>query len=857
MRARSAMLPVLAAGLLLAVSAAPRATSSAVQLLEVRTRQQAGRVAVVLEASAPVAYTSSQPDPFTVVLDLRHVVTSATVNRLAREGAGPVSSVRLEQATAADGADVARVFVGLAAPARAAVQSARNEIAIEFPDAEAPSAAPGARTAVPPAGGAATELVSVVSEKVDGRARVRLRGNGALTPKSIEEARDLPPRLVIDLPGVAARVPSVLPVGGTDLARIRIAANSREPLVTRVVLDLTRKVPYRVERDGQEIVIDLGDAPNVAAAPAAPASPAAPVAVPPAAAPAVPEPAVAALPAAPAPVAEAPMAHAAVTPAPEIVPVRDPEPAPAAPAVVPAPVATGTSGSLANAAPVAQAPVVATAAPTPAATAAPTPAATLAAAVGNARSATQARSSNAAQAADVKVGAGATPALQAASGEAPKQFSGHPVSLDFEGVDLRAVLRTFAEITGLNIVIDPAVQGTVDVALRDVPWDQALDIILRANQLGYAVDGTIVRIAPLAVLADEEGAKRKLAEERALSGELQVMTRPLNYSKATTIEPLLKNVLSSRGKTAFDLRTNTLIVYDLPEYLQKVSSLVEILDQPELQVEIEARIIQTDSTFARELGIQWGFNGLVAPELGNTTNMAFPNSGSLFGATGGLTGLQGLNPSSTGVNLGVANPTSAAGITLGSINGAFRLSAELSALERAGKIRTLLTPRVVTQNNIKATITRGQEIPYSTITSTSSTGGSLLVPTVQFRTAALVLNVTPHITGANTVILEVDVDNGSPGEVQQNGNVAINTQRAQTTVLVVDGATTVIGGIQTAREADVNRRTPGLWKLPVLGYLFRNDSKVETNEELLIFITPRIVRMPTAAVSAAPASAQQ
>ena len=404
-------------------------------------------------------------------------------------------------------------------------------------------------------------------------------------------------------------------------------------------------------------------------------------------------------------------------------------------------------------------------------------------------------------------------------------------------------------------MIDPAVQGNVDVALRDVPWDQALDIILRANQLGYVVDGTIVRIAPLTVLSDEEGTKRKLAQERALSGELQVATRPLNYSKATAIEPLLKNVLSTRGKTAVDLRTNTLIVYDLPEYLARVKSLLDVLDQPELQVEIEARIIQTTTGFARELGVQWGFNGTVAPELGNTTNLAFPNSGSLFGAAGGLTGAQGQNPSSTGVNLGVGSPTSAIGLTMGSINGAFRISAELSALERSGKIRTLLTPRVVTQNNIKATITRGQEIPYSTITSTSSTGGSLLVPTVQFRTAALVLNVTPHITGADTVILEVDVDNGSPGEVQANGNVAINTQRAQTTVLVVDGATTVIGGIQTAREADTNRRTPGLWRLPWVGHLFRYDGKVDDAEELLIFITPRIVRMPVVGAPAAPASA--
>ena len=275
MRARSAMLPMLAVGLLMAATAATRATSSSVQLLEVRTRQQAGRLAVVLEASAPMAYTSSQPDPFTVVLDLRHVSTAATVNKLSREGAGPVSGVRFEQTTAADGVTVARVFVGLVEPGKATVQSARNEIAIEFPEAAAPTvareerggAAPTAPnttvTAAPAASGGATatELVSVVSEKVDGRSRVRLRGNGVLVPRTVEETRDLPARLVIDLPGVTPKVPSLMAVGGIDLAKIRVATNSSAPLVTRVVLDLNRRVPFSVDSSGRELVIDLGEVP--------------------------------------------------------------------------------------------------------------------------------------------------------------------------------------------------------------------------------------------------------------------------------------------------------------------------------------------------------------------------------------------------------------------------------------------------------------------------------------------------------------------------------------------------------------------------------------------------------------------
>jgi type IV pilus assembly protein PilQ len=818
MRARSAMLPVVAVGLLMAGSAALRATSSAVQLVEVRSRLDAGRHAVVLEASAPVAYTSSQPDPFTVIVDLRHVSTATTVNRLASTGAGPVTGVSLETATAADGAGVARVRLGLAQPAAARVQSDRNQISIEFPEvppaevapptASSPPAASTVATAASP--GAATQLVSVVSEKVDGHVRVRLRGNGTLTPRGVEEARDLPPRLVIDLPGVSSRVPAVLPVGGADLARIRVATNSQSPLVTRVVLDLTQRLPYRLDRQGdRELVIDLGEATTPAAAATAPVS---------------------------APAVTTAVERAAVAPEPAIVPDRDP--ATAATDAAPAdPIATGSSGAAAPT-PVATAPV------TPAVvSASAAPAKTAAADLLRRHAAPQAATSPTTQApttASLK-----TSGMVKSDDDRPTTFTGHPVSLDFEGVDLRAVLRTFAEITGLNIVIDPAVQGTVDVALRDVPWDQALDIILRANQLGYAVDGTIVRIAPLSVLSAEEGAKRKLVEERALSGQLQVMTRPLNYAKAAATEPLLKHLLSTRGKTAVDARTNALIVYDLPEYLQKVTTLLDALDQAELQVEIEARIVQTRKEFARELGVKWGFGGAVAPELGNTTSLAFPNAGTIDGDAG---------PISSGRVRG----RDAVGITLNAINGAFRIEAELSALEEAGLVKSLLTPRIVTQNNVKATITRGEEIPYTTTSAAPPSGADIIttVPTVQFKTAALTLAVTPHITGADTVVLEVDVDNGSPGTEQANGNISINTQRAQTTVLVADGATTVIGGIQGLTERETSRRTPGLWKLPWIGRLFRDDIKAEENQELLIFITPRIIRMPASATSPAPATSR-
>ena len=225
-----------------------------------------------------------------------------------------------------------------------------------------------------------------------------------------------------------------------------------------------------------------------------------------------------------------------------------------------------------------------------------------------------------------------SPAAQApapiSQGTAPQKFTGFPISLDFQGADLRAVLRTFAEISGLNIVIDPSIQGTVDVALRDVPWDQALDIILRANRLGYSVDGTIVRIAPLNVLADEEAQRQKLAEAQALAGQLQTLTRTLSYARAEQVQPLITTtVLSRRGSITTDPRTNTLIITDLPERLNQAGELITTLDRPEPQVEIEARIVQTSRDFAQRLGVQWGFTGRRSAGAWQHAAVGVPESG--------------------------------------------------------------------------------------------------------------------------------------------------------------------------------------------------------------------------------------
>ncbi len=416
-----------------------------------------------------------------------------------------------------------------------------------------------------------------------------------------------------------------------------------------------------------------------------------------------------------------------------------------------------------------------------------------------------------------------SPATPLSNGQRPgRSYSGNPVSLDFQQADLRAVLRVFAEISGLNIVIDPTVKGTVDVALRDVPWDQALDIILRANKLGYMVDGTVVRIAPLSALSDEENQRRKLADEQALAGDLKVMTRMLSYARAEELQTLLtKSVLSKRGSVQVDPRTNTIIISDLPEQLDAASALITTLDTAQPQVEIEARIIQTTKTFARALGVQWGTAGRVDAALGNTTNLAFPNNGTLTSAA----------------NLAVGAATSGIGLALGSVNGAFNLDVALSALESSGNGRILSTPKVTTLNNVEAEVTQGVQIPLQTIANNTVT--------VTFKDAALTLKVTPQITAAGTVIMKVALENATPDFAKAAGPAAIppiNTQRALTTLLVNDGQTSVIGGIYTSSLQNSSDRTPGLGQIPLLNWLFKRERIDDESRELLIFITPRIIK---------------
>jgi type IV pilus assembly protein PilQ len=705
---------------------------------------------IAIEASDPVPYVASQPDPQQFVIELRDIVAVGFADNFKPDPRHPFSAVQVETAKDASGASVARVHVALLQPMRPRVRSARNVIYIEADRLDRPA---NMTNAIVNGSNPSSAIRDIRVARRGTATAVTLHSTGRLMVSGVEESKEGPPKLYIDLPNATSALSGTTPIGAGPVDAVRVGLNIKNPLVTRVTMDLTRSAPYRLEssENGNDLTVVFD--PPAGAADTPPASARG--------------------------VLQSPQAGAA--------PQAQGPPQAAAQAGQPAPVQPA-------------------------------------------------------------------PAAQGAVGQPPQpvgpvqRFTGFPVSLDFQGADLRAVLRTFAEISGLNIVIDPSIQGTVDVALRDVPWDQALDIILRANRLGYVIDGTIVRIAPLTVLADEEAQRQKLTEAQALAGTLTTMTRTLSYARAELVQPLLTaTVLSQRGSITTDVRTNTLIITDLAERLTRAGDLISTLDRPEPQVEIEARIVQTTRDFARRIGVQWGFNGRAVSELANTLPLAFPNSAQLGGRTGGNEAgnvgagteiRQGpaADAASTVINLPIPGASTGIGLALGAINGAFNLDVALSALEDSGQGRLLSTPRVTTQNNIAATIEQGVQIPIQTVANNTVT--------VSFRPAALRLNVTPQITASNTVIMIIEVVNEAPDFSRAiNGIPPIDSQNARTQVLVNNGETTVIGGIYVSREQSSQDRTPGLYRIPLLGWLFQRNELTDESRELLIFITPRIIRL--------------
>jgi type IV pilus assembly protein PilQ len=419
------------------------------------------------------------------------------------------------------------------------------------------------------------------------------------------------------------------------------------------------------------------------------------------------------------------------------------------------------------------------------------------------------------------------------------KYTGEPISVNLKDVDLKDFFRLIHEISGLNVVLDPNVHGTLTIVLDDVPWDQALDIVLKNNDLARELEGNVLRIATVKTLKDEADARRAQIESEALAVEKVSVTRFLSYAKAKDVIPTVKKFITVRGDVVADDRTNAVIINDIPKVIPTIDRLLTQLDRKTQEVEIEARVVAATRQFARDIGTQLGFgwgNGTSA--IGGNASVG-ATATSVGGLTPGYITLPGSGSGGTTIplfsNLPVTSPSS--GLTFINASNTVRIDAVLSMAESRGLLKVLSRPRVVTQNNIQALVRQGVRVP---IVTQAQLGGP---PTVSYVDAFLRLTVTPQITSENTIFLNVDVENTTPNFAQEvQGNPELITQQATTQVLVTDGGTVVIGGvIQTQNTININQ-VPLLGSLPFLGNLFKHTQVQTNNQELIFFITPRIIQ---------------
>ncbi len=813
------------------VQSASTANTAAAEIRAMELREGAPEVYLDLGASAPLVWTSFRNADGQVVLELPNSQPGSEVGDLA-PSAGLVASVRVERDSVA-GKPLTRLVIQTRSEVEHAVSAdgvnlelrlsplelAENSAGTdpssfsEEPTLEASadgSEAPTAATQSPyetessteargsepaasdrqaefaslplgtpdepavaptPRGRAATELRDVSVARNSGETVVTLAGNGEFAYSTF--VLEAPRRFVVDLTGVVNRYSrSAVPVGGA-VDRIRVAQFKSPPsAVSRVVFDLTGSAAPRVERRGSNLAVSFGGANG---SNGSNGSNGAPREEPPARSAAISQP--------------PPPPPALGEPDDSAVESEDVEPSSAEPTDL-----SAARRPVRNPPPASPRPSAAATAP-PAAP--PTP------------SASESFIST-----------------SQALGATERKYVGDPIDLKVTNADITDVLRSLAQLSGLNIVVQPGVTGTVTAELENVPWDQAFEEILKINGLGYELEGNVMRIAPRNILRQEAQERQELAVARALSVPLRTVMKRLSYANAGQVAGVLRTgqagILSQRGSVLVDERTNTLIIKEIPTFLDTVIAVIENLDTPEPQVMIEARIIETTKRFSRSLGIQWGFTTLADAAHGNTTGLIFPNN---VRGTGG-------------VNLNTGGNSGAINLRLGNVLNTFTLDIQLQAAESEGLINILSAPKVATLNNQRASIQSGVQIPVQTVANNTVT--------VQFINATLRLDVVPQITAEGTILMQIDIFKREPQLgllVPGAQNAPIATKEASTRVIVRDGGTTVIGGIYKVTTDDGEARVPGLANIPILGNLFKNRTARNENEELLIFITPRIIKL--------------
>ena len=422
---------------------------------------------------------------------------------------------------------------------------------------------------------------------------------------------------------------------------------------------------------------------------------------------------------------------------------------------------------------------------------------------------------------------------QASVSPGSSRYSGEPISVNLKDVDLKDFFRLIHEISGLNVVLDPAVKGSLTIVLDEVPWDQALDIVLQNNGLDKQLSGNVLRIATRDTLKKEAETQRDLEKAQAEAVAPVTVTRVLSYGKADKMKDTLKKFLSQRGDILSDDRSNQLIIRDIPSVIPVIDNLIHQLDRKSQQVEIEARVVSASRSFAQDIGVQLGFAGTATSgrsiiggdsDVGSSNVVNSPIPPPLVSPTGSLP---------FQVNLEASGPTS--GLFLGHRSPNFAVDFFITAAESKGVGKLLSKPRVVTQNNEKAVIKQGQKIPIqTTINNTIS---------VQFIDAVLKLEVTPQITAEGTVFMDVVVENTQidQGIPRIQGVPALDTQSEETKILVADGGTVVVGGIIVSSQNITVTEVPLLGSLPLIGHLFKRNNVSISSQELLFFLTPRII----------------
>ena len=824
-----AVIGFLTAWTVLAADATPATLNT---LHDLFSKQQGGAVVVSVTGTYPIVdYTYYDYDPETFVVDMADVDVSQLPKSL-KVDTGSVGLVKVESISQNKGRALAKLEVHKAYLAKCLVSTEGNTLLIrvvgtaESPEpgqgakpaaSEPPSAAPPAVTSSAKASPAssATKLTGI--SVADDGSSVVIRGDGTL--KCDYFPMKNPDRIVVDLMGISkGNLPNQMS-GAGEVNKVRVSLMKEQPPVTRVVLDLKGAVPgWSVRADGADVVVSLkGEAPEKKqVADAQPQE--------------APAPAPQVGSSAPAPV--------------EMASVPPPEP-PAqeqAAAVPPAPkkyvTSTGPAGEI-NIKPVKENldKVKVELQPLSSDTKEFKGYEDLFVAQNTAPPAAEGKT----------IMAGGIPLSfkeKTISGGQVK-YTGEPISLSLKDADIKDVLRVFHDISRMNIVVHPSVAGRVTVDLENVPWDQALDIILKNNGLDYIYENNVIWVAPATEIARKFAEQQRLQKEQLEAENLVTFTKRLSYAKAEKMREISSKFISDKASIIVDTRTNTLIIQEVPSKKDGLMKLIDSLDTATPQVVIEARIVETTITWSQSFGVVWSGNwfsgatstpGVITTTHGGTTSTGPAGIYALHNFDNNQSGWPNFGTGDFAVSVPPSASNGFIDLVLGNVTGSFFLDVRLAAMENTGRGRVLSAPRIVTQDNEKASIESGRQIavPIATATQTS----------VIFVNATLKLDVTPQISADGNVNMTVDITNDSVDFADQQGNAPppIIKKEAKTVLKVRDGATAVIGGIFVTNEGISQNGLPFLSKIPVLGWLFKNRNKSRENDELLIFLTPKIVR---------------